>query len=169
MPRPRSGVAGLDVGPKMNDSLRQVLAAVGAMVLTPLVITGLARLFPVKASRDKKVDRDLDLRNAWINRIGIACCFLGFVIGVAAYRFLPSSSPWGVAAGFGYAVILPTVAILTICMALGGLSRVAEFIDFYEQEYGVGRTGLIWIYTPLIVLGVVATPKLIAGIQAATQ
>jgi hypothetical protein len=154
---------------KMSDTRRQVLAAGAAMLLAPLVMTGLARLFPVREKQDKAFPHDLDRRNVWINRIGIACCLGGFGVGIAAYQFLPSTSPWGVAAGFGYAVILPTAAIATICLVIGGVARFNEFVDFYEREYGVGRVGLIWIFTPLIVLGVVATPKLIAGIQAITQ
>jgi hypothetical protein len=148
------------------NPVSKLLVHFGVTVLTPLLVAGLMRLFPVKSifsegTRDFEI---LRARNNWIDVVACVICLLGIWSAVGLYiAGMDSHDPWGLAFGFGMSVLGPLLWISAVTLP-GGMWRFAEFWAFYEVKYKVNWKGLAIIFLPLAALGVVSCGVLIARV-----
>ncbi|CAA0117798.1 Uncharacterised protein [BD1-7 clade bacterium] len=115
------------------------------------------RLCPVREISDSELSfEELVKRNQLLNGIGCGLCFAGISIPLALFDHVPEKVHWWlVSLGFGFMVILPFLFISLVTLSKG-LARFYEFWRFYELHYKIGIKGIMAVYIPLMMLGLLS-------------
>jgi hypothetical protein len=133
-----------------------------ALVLTPLAMKMWGKLSPPNelSEFDELLPGELKRRNGWIDRISTLLCLIGICTPLWLYaRGISKHNPWPLGLGFGLMVILPSLFVLSVTLPQG-LRRLKEFGRFYELKYGIGIRGVLVVYVPLAVFGVLSGVEL---------
>jgi hypothetical protein len=160
--RPPSGGVG-QVGSPMAgenwfDYALRGLPVAASIALTPLIMRGWAKLAPRRSVDDPLTRENLHRRFSWIDRVAQALFFVGLASPWPLFNAIPRHDPaglWLIGLMFGMAVLIPCLWIALATLPFG-LRRFHEFWLFYELRWGVGVKGLLPIYVPLSVLGIVS-------------
>lgn len=138
-------------------SMNTIAVAFLSATLTPLIMLLWGALSPVRQQTAWEPSfEQLSKRNWLIN--GIACAFslAGIFTPLPLLSHFPESvHGWLVGLGFGLMVILPVLFISLVTLPYG-LARFYEFWRFYELKYKIGIKGIMVVYIPIMVLGVVS-------------
>lgn len=135
----------------------------GEIVTRPIQKSA-AEVSPEQTERDR-ASSELKRRNNWIDVVSMFLAFAGIVTPMYWYvGGANSHNPWPLGFGFGLMVILPTSFILAVTLP-GGRGRFVEFWRFYSLKYGIGTKGLLALYVPFAMLGIVSAIKLLLSSQ----
>jgi hypothetical protein len=138
------------------------ISTAAALILTPLVVKAWSKLAPPNevSEFDELLPGELKRRNGWIDAISTLLCLIGICSPIWFYmRGVSNHNLWPVGLGFGLMVILPSLFVLGVTLPQG-LRRLREFGRFYEMKYGIGIRGVLIVYVPLAILGVVSGVEL---------
>jgi hypothetical protein len=133
-----------------------------AIALTPAVARLWGQLAPPEAMSefDRMPPDQLKRRNNWIDMISTILCLTGVCAPLLLYmQGVSKHNPWPVGLAFGLMVILPMSFVLSATLPRG-MSRLREFARFYELKYRIRIKGLLFVYVPFAILGVVSAIEL---------
>ena len=141
------------------------IIALASASLTPVIMVLWASLSPVKSvSGFEPSFHVLNRRYGIINSIACILSFVGICIPLPLMRQLPEGlHMWALGLGFGSMIILPLLFITLVTLPFG-FTRFYEFWRFYELKYKIGIRGIMTIYIPLMLLGLVSTYQVFAGL-----
>jgi MFS family permease len=116
-----------------------------------------SRLSPVRdLSEWEPSFEELTKRNRLLNGIACAFCLAGIFTPLPLFKYLPEVvHGWLVGLGFGLMIILPVLFISLVTLPKG-LPRFHEFWRFYELHYKIGLKGIMVVYVPIMILGLVS-------------
>lgn len=134
------------------------MSVLASIVLTPIIVYLWGRAFPVRNDpRFAAFDyQTLKKRNGWIDLVATAMMFAGLGTPLLLIPFVrKENAMWLVGVAIGSMVILH---FLWVCVATRSFrgQRAQEFWRFYELRWGIGITGIKFVYVPIGVLGMVS-------------
>ena len=128
-----------------------------SVTLTPLIMMLWGKLSPPKElSNWEPSFEELTKRNRLFNGIACVLCLVGICLPLFLFNQVPEQvHGWLVGLGFGLMVMLPVLFISLVTLPKG-LARFYEFWRFYELHYKIGLKGIMVVYIPIMILGVVS-------------
>jgi hypothetical protein len=139
----------------------RALPAFAAVAFTPVAVALWSKLFPPSKLGVLENLGELHLRNSWIDAVACFVCGAGFVLPIVLFWSEIDSVGWpSIGLAFGAGIVLPCIWICIATLPFG-LSRYRGFWRFYEQRYRIGMTGIMIIYVPFALLGLVSALELV--------
>lgn len=134
-----------------------IVIAFLSATLTPVLMTLWGKMSPVKELSAWEPSFDtLKRRNNIIDGVACVLCLIGIGVPLPLMQYIPEGTHmWAVGLGFGLMIILPVLFVTLVTLPFG-IGRFLEFWRFYELKYKIGIRGIMVLYIPLMVLGVVS-------------
>jgi hypothetical protein len=153
----------------MDNEIKRWVIKVGAAILLPIVLgvfTQIYRFDPLFHKGTQEFD-ELKRRNNWIDLVGCGLFLLVLISPLVVFReYLEPGNAlggWALGFGFGWAVILP-IFWYTIATLPFGKLRFYEFWFYYQIKYEIGIKGILTVYIPSSILGIISAYKLITDL-----
>ena len=131
-----------------------------AIVLTPVVMLVLARLFPIRAANDLEL-RLLRRKYGWLGVIATVAVFVGMFVSIALIIALRvGNTPWMLGVVAGWLVLAPVLVIAAFTLPRG-INRWREFWRYYELKYRISLGFIAPVYSAFSLIGIVSTVVLL--------